>query len=286
MARRISPNTDKSRYQTLKQCIDKLAGNNPQERFLSEGQYQSMLSVLSRFEQIFLAREKLKADPEYLAIQGKAGLFLKHYLVVMQMAVMRGEMPEENLKYYGLKDANSPLPAFNTGKQILELGPEIFEADAKRIGNGGRYITMPSIAVVKIWYEKFVDVYDNHSAQVEKYRNNQDFVRKLRNEVTRCIIEFWNSFEYEYSDLEAEDFRQLAMEYGLQYSLSANDIALKISPKTARLFMPEEIPVDRTKEHSEKYISQPKPKHHKNQSSELQRSFPFLSEEVEADKDE
>ncbi|MDA3910314.1 MAG: hypothetical protein PF448_03010 [Bacteroidales bacterium] len=286
MPRRILPNTDKLRYQTLKQCIDKLADINPQSRFLSEDQYHSMLSVMSRFEQIFLAREKLKADPEYLAIQKKAGLFLKHYLMVMQMAALRGEMPEKNLMYYGLKNAHSPLPAFNTGKQIIELGSEIFEADAKRIANGGKYITMPGIAVVKIWYDKFVDAYQNHRVQVEKYKNNQEFVQKLRNEVTRCIIEFWNSLEYEYNHLEPESFRQLAMEYGLQYSLSSNEIALEASPKTASLFNPEEIPVDKLQEQAAKYISRPKPKYQKKQVSELQTSFPFLSEEIETDKGE
>lgn len=286
MSRRILPNTDKLRYQTLKQCIDRLADIDAKERFLSEDQYNNMLSVMSRFEQIFLSREKLKADPEYLALQEKAGMFLKHYLMVMQMAAMRGEMPEKNLMYYGLKNAHSPLPAFNTGKQIIELGAEIFEADAKRIANGGKYITMPSIAVVKVWYEKFVDAYQNHRVQIEKYKNNQEFVKKLRGEVTRCIIDFWNYLEYEYNHLDAEAFRHLAKEYGLHYSLSSNEIAHEASPKTAKLFNPEEIPVNKLHDQIGKYTAKPKQKHPKKQISELQTSFPFLPEEIEANKNE
>jgi len=285
MSRKILPNTDKARYQILKQCIDKLSHMDARSHFLSEDQFQNMLSVLSRFEQIFLAREKLKADPEYLAIQEKAGLFLKHYLMVMQMAAMRGEMPEKNLIYYGLKNAHSPLPAFNTGKQIIELGAQIFEADAKRIANGGKYITMPSIAVVKIWYEKFVDAYHNHTVQVEKYKNNQEFVQGLRNEVTRCIIDFWNNLEYEHNHLETEEFRQLAKSFGLRYSLSSNEIARETAPKTAKLFNTEEIPINKLQARVEKYSPKSKVKSLKKETAELQTSFPFLSEKIEADKD-
>ncbi|MEA1874161.1 MAG: hypothetical protein U9N51_07015 [Bacteroidota bacterium] len=286
MSKRILPNTDKTRYQTLKQCVEKLSNRDAQSQFLSQDQFKNMLFVFSRFEQIFLAREKLKADPEYLVTQEKAGLFLKHYLMVIQMAAMRGEIPEKSLLYYGLKNAQSPLPAFNTGKQIIELGAEIFEADAKRIANGGKYITMPSIAVVKIWYDKFVDAYQNHAVQSEKYKNNQEFIRGLRGEVTRCIIDFWNSIEYEYNHLDAEVFRQLAKEYGLQYSLSSNEIAREASPKIAKLFNPEEIPVDKLHDQREKYIARSKPKYFKKQISDLQTSFPFLSEEIEANKNE
>lgn len=286
MPRRNLPNTDKCRYQTLKQCLDQLTDTNPNERFVSQDQFESLQSVMSRFEQIFLAREKLKADPEYLAVQEKAGMFLKHYLLVMQMAVMRGEMPEKNLAYYGIKSANATLPAMNTAKQILEWGPKIFDADAQRIANGGKYITNPSIAVVKVWFEKFKDVHQNHKVQIEKFRNNKEFLSKLRSEATQKIIEFWNLLEYEYQHLESEEIRDIAKTYGLSYSLSSSEIAQENSPKTARLFNPEEIPVEKSTDvlHSER------PKKIKRRKSisnpDLQASFAFLLEEINANEQE
>ena len=270
------------RYQVLKQTIDRLNTTDPADRFLSKEQYQNLLSVLSRFEQIFLSIQKLKTDPEYLGVQKKAGMFMQHYLIVLQMAVMRGEIPESALAYYGFKTCHDKIPAFNTGKQILSWGERIFDGDSKRIANGGKYITNPGIAVVKVWYEKFQSAYQNHRVQVEKFKNNQDFVCKLRNEANQAISELCNELEYAYDHLPPDEFRKIAGEFGISYKYSDKEIAEENQPQTASLFEMDAIPVEKPK--PGKARRSEKNKRMDSEQPGLQTEFAFTLKEVNAGK--
>jgi hypothetical protein len=287
MPNRILPNTDKLRYQVMKQAVEKLSDTSSAENVIDKDQYNKLLSILSRFEQIFLSREKLKADIEYLSAQEKAGLFLKHYLMVIQMAVQRNEMPSNILQFYGLENVNSKIPPFNTCKQILELAPKIFEADSRRIAQGGKYVTNPSIAVVKVWFENFSDIHENHKNQVEKYKNHQDFIQSLRREANQVIAEVWDDIEQAFSHLTQEEKIIATTEYGIIYKPSKKELELEKLPKTGSLFAPEQIPVKIVSyqacnnKNSNNSIAEKSDKIHGN----LQSSFSFPFDEIETSEE-
>ncbi len=279
MPRRILPNTDKVRYEILKTSVAKLNAMERSERFLSKEQYQNLLFAMSRFEQIFLSLQKLKSDPEFLEVQKKAGMFMQHYLTVLQMAVMREELPEDSLAYYGLESCYDKIPAFNTAKQILTWGERLFDGDQKRIANGGKYITNPGIAVVKVWYEKFKSSYQNHKVQLEKFKNNQAFLEKLRHEANQAIAELFNEVEYTYNHLPPEEFRKIASEFGLFYKYSDKEMTEENQPKTSPLFEMETIPIEKIRNKPRRKL-----KLHKHCVTEaLQTEFSFTLKEIDTD---
>jgi hypothetical protein len=282
MLKRIEPNTDKLRYQMLCQIVKRYNQLASAKQFIHEDKFQKVLSAMSKFEQIFLSREKLKQDTEYLDIQKKAGMFLRHYLIVLKLAVERKEIDEKYLSEYGLKTLSlDEIPPFNTAKQILAKAPIIFNADAKRIAETGKYINSPNLAIVKMWVEKFETIHQNHLVQTNKYLNNQEFLQKLQREADEAITLFWDTFESHYHEMEDTERIRYAEEFGLSYQLDeVNDENL---PQTGVLFESNEITSSVESGITNKKAKKSNPSRKKlMQVKELQSSLTFFANKVES----
>ncbi|HHU98389.1 MAG TPA: hypothetical protein PK005_07915 [Bacteroidales bacterium] len=158
--------------------------------------------------------EKAKSNQETAR---KARLYLTHFLRVMNMAVTRGELPPETRTFYGIASDDSTLPSLATENELVAWGKRIIDGEEYRIRKGYSPVTNPTIAVVKVRYEKFLET-RSHCKTVN--RRASDCVNKtagMRQEADELITLLWNEIEASFSSLPEEEKRANAEKYGLVY---------------------------------------------------------------------
>jgi hypothetical protein len=219
MPSRQLPYTDKMKYEAMKTAIEVTESLSVHDRAISKTTFDELLSTFSRFEQIYKSREKLKHDNDYKALRNKARMYIEHYLQVTMMAVEREEFPADTLAYYGLKPGSKKLPDLRTDKKLIDFGKFLFEADSKRILEGGKYITNPG-----------------------KYKQTKTFIDNKRLEAKLCIRKVWDEIEEAYSHLSPSLRRKAAIKYGVIYIDNAKERQSKYQPENGTLFTVHDIP--------------------------------------------
>jgi hypothetical protein len=135
----------------------------------------------------------------------------------MNMAILRGELPAETRAFYGLATDESTVPSFNTENELMSWGRRIIEGEEFRIKKGASPITNPTIAVVKVRFENFIEAWTYHNTLAKK---TSDYIVKnsdLRQEADEIILKLWNEVENFHNSLPESVRKTLNEEYGLVY---------------------------------------------------------------------
>lgn len=93
-----------------------------------------------------------------------------------------------------------------------------------RMRKGQTPITNPTIAVVKVRYEQFLDAYNHQKILQQNTQRTLKELNTLRAKADEIILNIWNEVEASYSDLPDDERREKAMEYGLNYVYRKNEI--------------------------------------------------------------
>jgi hypothetical protein len=158
-----------------------------------------------------------KKSKDFNEVERKARLYLTHFVRVMNMAIFRGDLPVETRAYFGLATNESTVPSMNTENELLSWGRRIIEGEEFRIKKGGSPITNPTIAVVKVRFEKYIDAlsfYQTLNKKTLDYAMKNDELRKEADEIILCV---WNEVEDYFSKLPEPEKRKECEVYGLIY---------------------------------------------------------------------
>jgi len=85
-------------------------------------------------------------------------------------------------------------------------------------------MTNPTIAVVKVRYENFVDAYNHQRILQQNTNRAQTDLEILRTRADELILSIWNEVEDYYKDLSDDERREKAKDYGLVYVYRKNEI--------------------------------------------------------------
>ena len=86
----------------------------------------------------------------------------------------------------------STVPSFATENEFMSWGRRIIEGEEFRIKKGGSPITNPTIAVVKVRFENFLEAWTFHNTLAKR---SLDYTEKnyiLRKEADEIILQLWN----------------------------------------------------------------------------------------------
>ena len=164
MPYRRLPNTDQARMRAIESALEKGKRIASKELAFSEtslGKLQTLYPKLSgSIRQLNMAKQnQFEKSREYGEVFKKAKLYITHFIQVLTFAIVREEIKPEAKAFYGL-DANSQkIPSINLEKDVLEWGQKVIEGEQKRRMKGGNPIYNPSVALVKVHYELFVDAH-------------------------------------------------------------------------------------------------------------------------------
>jgi hypothetical protein len=222
MPYRRLPNTDTARIKAMKIALDKGKELPPNKLAYSSKMIVRLQKFLPLFDHnLQLYRQALssqnKKSKEYNETVRKARIYLTHFIRVMNMAIFRGELPSETRAFYGLATDESTVPSFNTENELMSWGRRIIEGEEFRIKKGGSPITNPTIAVVKVRFENFIEAWTFHNTLAKRAIDYFEKNYNLRKEADEIILTLWNEVENTHSKLPEESRKKLSEEYGLVY---------------------------------------------------------------------
>jgi len=85
-------------------------------------------------------------------------------------------------------------------------------------------ITNPTIAVVKVHYDNFLEAYKFQKMLQKNHARALNNLSELRSEADDIILNVWNEVEETYKDLPDDLKREKAQNYGLVYVFRKNEI--------------------------------------------------------------
>jgi len=172
-----------------------------------------------------------KKSKDYNEMVRKARIYLTHFLRVMNMAIFRGDLPAETRAYYGLATNESTTPSLNTDNELISWGRRIIEGEEFRIRKGGSPITNPTIAVVKVRFEKFIESWEFHKTLAKKTLDYTERTGEMRKEADDIILSIWNEVEAYYESLPEDLKKTESEEYGLIYFYRKNELEKALTPE-------------------------------------------------------
>ena len=220
MPYRRLPNTDQARLRALQTAVSMGQKIATEELAFSDKSLNHLRSFYTSFETTIihhkLARtQQEKSSSAYLETVRKARLYLSHFIQVLNFAIQRGDMKANVREFYGFSDKKSPSLILDC--EVLEWGKKIIEGEHKRISNGGNPLYNPSIAVVKVKFDQFVDMYHFQKTLQNNTARWTTKVAELRTEADEIILNIWNEVEESFCAMADDLKREKAAEYGLIY---------------------------------------------------------------------
>ena len=240
MPYRRLPNTDNSRLKAL-YCAQKKGQELPPFKLaFSQGAFQKLQSLLPAYEHALSEyrnayNNQLQKSKEYNRYFKKARLYISHFIQVINMAIQRGDLLVNTKTYFGLPEDDRKMPSLNTGEEIIEWGRKMIDGEQRRKLEGKSYISNPTIAIVRVHYEKFHEVYGYQNSLKKRALRAQEDLNEKRNQADQLIQQLWNEVENTYNGLPDDLRREKATEYGVVYFFRKNEINGVHSANTNRM---------------------------------------------------
>lgn len=245
MPYRRLPNTDSARVKALILAHEKGNELPPFKLAFSQTMFQKIKSILPGFENAISENKNslnLHADKnkEYQKRLKKAKLYISHFIQVVDMAIIRGDIQAEIRTYYGLDKEERKLPSLSSEEEILAVGKAIIEGEKVRRGKGLAPVTNPTIAVVQVHYDKFLDAYNHQKSLKKRTSHAHEVLDSLRSSIDDIIQQTWNEIEDTYKDLPEDIRREKCTKYGVVYVFRKNELT------GVNLFQTEQTPASAT----------------------------------------
>lgn len=229
MPYRRLPNTDVARLKALKIAFIKGKEIPPFKLAFTQPTLQRILTFLPRFEKAIVEykqayAKQINKNNDYQEDLRKAKLYISHFIQVMNMAIQRGDLPEAIREFYGLDPKNKRTPRLSTEKDILTWGEKLIRGEQERTMKGQALITNPTIAVVRVRYEKFVEAFHFQKTLQKNVQRSLHNLSELRDEGDEIISCIWNEVEDHFQELSDEQKRSQASVYGVVYVFRKNEL--------------------------------------------------------------
>lgn len=229
MPYRRLPNTDSARIRAMKKALEIGKETPPFRLAFSMKTFVRIQSFLPQYENTISIQRQTSTNQsdkgqEYQEAARKARLYITHFIKVMNMAILRGELPAETRAFYGIATDDSTIPSLATENELIGWGKRIIDGEEYRIRKGLTAITNPTIAVVKVRYVQFMDAWNFHKTINKRVAECAKKTADLRNEADDIITTLWNEVEAKFAVLPDEQKRAEAEKYGIVYVFRKNEL--------------------------------------------------------------
>lgn len=228
MPYRRLPNTDSARIRAMHAALKRGKEIPPFKMAFSQKNLVKLQGFLPSYEHtIGLQRQTISSQSDkskdFQEISRKARLYISHFLRVMNMAIMRGELSPETRTYFDVPADDQTAPTLASDNELISWGKRIIDGEDFRKRKGLTPITNPSIAVVRVWYDKFLDSYRFHKTLSKRSSEYATKTAELRKEADSLILSIWNEVEASLSSTPEDKRRAEAEKYGLIYVFRKNE---------------------------------------------------------------
>lgn len=230
MPYRRLPNTDSARLKSLKLAYTKGKELPPFKLAFSPNSFRKMQTVLPLFESAIQEHKnslnlQVEKNKEYQRRLKKVRLYISHFIQVVNLAVTRGDLVPEARIYFGLEENTRKVPSLSSEEDVINWGQKLIDGEQKRRNKGMNPITNPTIAVLKVHFDKFLEYHNYQKGLKNRSQRAQDQLNEKRSLVDAVIQQIWNEVEHSYADLPEEMRREKASEYGLVYVFRKSELS-------------------------------------------------------------
>ena len=224
MPYRRLPNTDQARIRALRMAVDSCVQGGVYTNTLKHNTYATAKNFLEKFEREVAAYKKCvseqsskRGNAKYEAAFKSARMYVVHFLQVLSMSVMRGEIARAKRAYYGLAVEDDSLPTITLETSVLEWSKKIVDGERKRQGEGGVPIYNPTMGRVSVACDLFREMYEKQQRLQQSTAEALQRVAAMRAECDEIVLNVWQEIETAFAALEGEDRLKKCAQYGIIY---------------------------------------------------------------------
>lgn len=222
MPYRRLPNTDQSRLKALQMAIQTASEADFSEQVINYRTLTEAQKVLTQFENQVMQYHanfdsKVSANKKYRHMVQNARMYISHFIQVLNLAVIRGEIKKEQKELYHLDIDNHILPDLSSEEDLLVWGKNIIEGEQERTRQGGFPIYNPQISKVKVYYDIFKENQVNQSMHKKSTDRVYENLEGLRQKADAIILDIWNEVEAFYKEQLPYARLRSCQRYGLVY---------------------------------------------------------------------
>ncbi|VBB47074.1 conserved hypothetical protein [uncultured Paludibacter sp.] len=228
MPYRRLPNTDQARLRALKNAIkqaEKQTYGNQILLYKTQNEAQSFLNIFENQIVVYkqMLQNQVNANKQYQQVLYNARMYISHFIQVLNLAVIRGDIKKEQKSLYQLDLNTHNVPDLSTETAILNWGKSIIEGENERTRNGGFPIYNPSIGKVQVHLEVFKEYKMTQKLYQSTTNRNWEELVKLRQKADEIILDIWNQVEEFYKDETPYNKLIQCQKYGLIYYYRKNE---------------------------------------------------------------
>jgi len=200
MPYRRLPNTDQARLRALRTAIQQVEKQEFGNLVISYKTVLEAKAYLNVFEkqlnqyQLTLDSQ-VSANKKYQQIVHNARLYISHFIQVLNLSVIRGDIKKDHKLFYHLDPNLHTVPDLSTEASLIQWGKSIIEGENERIRNGGLPIYNPAIAKVQVHYEVFKEYKSTQKIYQNTTNRNWEDLVSLREKGDVIILNIWNQVE-------------------------------------------------------------------------------------------
>lgn len=222
MPYRRLPNTDQARLAALQTAVQRASEADFTEQVLKYKTLSEAQRFLMQFENMVMQyhdnfQSRVAANKKYRHVVQNARMYISHFIQVLNMSVIRGEIKREQKELYGLDPNNHIVPDLSSEEDLLVWGENIINGEQKRTQMGGFPIYNPAINKVKVHYDIFKEHQINHTMHKKTTTRVAGDMEEMRKQADALIVEIWNQVDEYYKDLLPYDRLCHCKNYGLIY---------------------------------------------------------------------
>lgn len=224
MPYRRLPKTDQARIRTLRAAVESSVENGVFTNVLSHNTYHRAKTVLERlsrevdvYKRCVQEQSSKRGNEPYEAALKKARMYVSHFIQVLSMSIMRGEIARSKRPYYGLPENEDTVPNLFSESSVLEWGLKIIEGERRRQAEGGVPIYNPTMGRVSVVFELFKEMYDRQQMLQQRTNDALRNISDMRFEADEIIFEAWSEIERAFSCFEGKARIKKCAAYGVIY---------------------------------------------------------------------
>lgn len=205
MPYRRLPNTDQARLRALRTALQQAEKQNFGDQVIVYKTLNEAKSYLGIFEKQLSQYQQtldsqVSANKRYQQIVHNARLYISHFIQVLNLSVIRGDIKKDHKLFYQLDPSVHTVPDLSTEAALLQWGKCVVDGENERIRNGGLPIYNPAIAKVKVHYEVFKEYKSTQKLYQSTTNRNWEDLVNLRVKGDAIILEIWNQVEANFKD--------------------------------------------------------------------------------------
>lgn len=235
MPYRRLPKTDQARLHALQRAVQQAANAPYNEQVINYRTLTEAQRCLMQYENQVAQYHanfdsKVSANRQYRHRVRNARMYISHFIQVLNLAVIRGEIKRSQKELYKLDPKSNALPDLTTEDGLIEWGQNIIDGEQQRTAAGGFPIYNPAINKVKVHFEMFKEDYTSHLLHKKTHSRVFEDTESLRKQVDEIILSIWDQVEAFYKDELPYAKLRKCQAYGMIYYYRRGEA--KLTPET------------------------------------------------------